>query len=157
MRAPLAWLNNDLSDGRKFLFGDHPAAFDAQIYHVVWFLRGRWDGGPSLLSEFGHLERWEKTVSSLGHGSASSLSPEDALAIAKDADPITASGVAKNDPQGLAVGMSVLVGPDVESGEQFVSGKICSADIDTVSIEHTNDEVGTVCVHFPRTGYRIET
>jgi len=46
--------------------------------------------------------------------------------------------------------------PDVESSEQFVTGKIRSADADTVSVEHSNETVGTVCVHFPRTGYRIE-
>jgi len=157
MRAPLAWLNSTLSDGRTFLLGAEPAALDAQIYHVVWFIRGRWDGGSSMLSEFEHLVRWEKSVAGLGHGTASDLSAEDALSIAKNTEPKTASGVADNDPQGLAPGMKVSVGPDVESGEQFVSGTVHSADASTVSIKHTADEVGTVCVHFPRTGYRVET
>ncbi len=156
IRAPLSWLNCTLSDGREFLLGTEPAALDAQIYHVVWFIRGRWDGGPSMLSEFEHLVRWEKNVAELGHGTASSLPAEEALNVAKIAEPTSASGIANNDPQGLTVGMKVSIGPDVESGEQFVEGTIHSADADSVSIKHTADEVGTVCVHFPRTGYRID-
>jgi len=157
LRAPLSWLNSNLNDGRKFLLGSEPAAFDAQLYHVVWFVRGRWDGGPSLLSEFEQLVRWEKNVADLGHGNSSALSAEEALSIAKNAEPIAAANnVANNDPQGLAVGMKVSIGPDVDSGEQFVTGTICSADAYTVSIERAANEVGTVCVHFPRTGYRIE-
>lgn len=157
LRAPLSWLDNNLSDGRAFLLGDKPSALDAQIYHVVWFIRGRWEGGPSLFSEFANLERWEKNIEAIGHGSPSSLSPEDALTIAKNTESIIENKVADNDPQGLTAGMKVSVGPDVESGEQFVTGIVCSANADTVSIKHTAEEVGTVCVHFPRAGYRIET
>ena len=156
LRSPLSWLNNNLSDGRTFLLGSEPAAVDAQFYHVVWFIRGRWDSGPSLLSEFTHLERWEKSVSAIGHGTSTALAPEDALALALSSEPTTVSQVTNNDPQGLTVGTTVSIGPDVESGEQRVKGIVRSADADTISIERTTDEVGTVCVHFPRTGYRVE-
>ncbi|MEE9333355.1 MAG: glutathione S-transferase family protein [Granulosicoccaceae bacterium] len=156
LRAPLKWLDNQLSDGRTFLTGSEAAAVDAQFYHVIWFIRGRWEGGPALLSEFRHLERWEKTVTEIGHGTVTALSAEDALAIAQSTEPVTASHVAENEPQGLEVGTAISIGPDVESGEQRIEGNICSADADTVSIKRTTNEVGTVCVHFPRTGYRIE-
>jgi len=99
MRAPLSWLDANLSDGRQFLLGDKPAAFDAQIYHVVWFIRGRWDGGPSLLGEFTNLLRWENNVAELGHGTPTELAAEQALSIAKEAEPITRSIVADNDPR----------------------------------------------------------
>jgi len=69
-----------------------------------------------MLAEFQHLLRWEKNVAGLGHGTSSALSAEEALGIARNADPMTPSGVADNDPQGLTVGMKVSVGPDVESG-----------------------------------------
>lgn len=156
LRAPLTWLNNNLSDGRSYLLGSEAAAIDAQFYHVVWFIRGRWEGGPSLLSEFTHLERWEKSVSAIGHGTPTVLAPEDALALALSSEPTTSGQVADSDPQGLAVGTAVSIGPDVESGEQRVEGIIRSADAQSVSIERTTNDVGTVCVHFPRAGYRIE-
>ena len=156
LRAPLTWLNNNLSDGRKYLLGAEAAAIDAQFYHVVWFIRGRWEGGPAFLSEFTHLARWEKSISALGHGTSTALEPEDALALALSSKPTTTSRVADNDPQGLTAGMTISIGPDVESSEQRVEGIIRCADAETVSIERTTDQLGTVCVHFPRTGYRIE-
>lgn len=156
LRAPLSWLNNNLSDGRAFLTGSNPAAIDAQVYHLVWFVRGRWDGGPAMLSEFTDLLRWETNVSALGHGTHTDLTAETALSVAKEAEPVAASGVAGNDPQGLAVGMDVSVSPDVKSGEQVVQGRVRYADAETIAIERTAVEVGTVCVHFPRAGYRVD-
>ncbi len=155
MRAPLSWLNAQLGDGRHFLLGPEAAAIDAQIYHVVWFIRGRWGGGPSMLSEFPELVRWEDNVRAIGHGSSSPMAAEDAIARAHALEPATAAGVAPNDPQGLEFGQSVTISPDVDGGEQPVDGKIRFADAETITIERRADDVGTVCVHFPRAGYRV--
>lgn len=156
MRAPLSWLNAQLADGRKFLLGPAPAALDAQFYHVVWFLRGRWADGPSFLSEFAHLVRWEDNVRAVGHGTSRSMTPEEAIARAKTLEPASETGVAAHDPQGLAVGLSVTISPDVNGGEQPVAGKVRFANAETVAIERATAEVGNVCVHFPRAGYRID-
>lgn len=157
LRAPLSWLDSNLSDGRAFLTGAEPTAIDAQVYHLVWFVRGRWEGGPAMLSEFRHLVKWEDSIRTLGHGTPVDLAPEDALAIARSSEPLAEKGISGVDPQGLRVGDNVSVGPDVNSGEQFVTGKVRQADAETIVIERTADEVGTVCVHFPRAGYRVET
>lgn len=156
MRAPLSWLNDQLGDGRDFLLGAKPAAFDAQIYHVVWFIRGRWDGGAAMLSEFANLERWEANVRNLGHGTSTPMNPQDAITLAKDLEPVGPSGVANYEPQNIRLGTAVTVYPDVDGGEQGVSGTVKLADADTVSVLRSSDDVGTVCVHFPRAGYRIE-
>ncbi len=155
LRAPLLWLNNQLGDGRNFLLGSSPAAIDAQIYSVVWFVRGRWSGGPPFLSEFVDLERWENEVREIGHGSSSNMNPEDAMATALNANPEPVTGVAPNETQGLVEGMNVCVSPDVDGGEQPVEGKIHRADAETITIERNTKSVGTVCVHFPRAGYRV--
>jgi glutathione S-transferase len=156
MRAPLSWLDAQMSDGRKFLLGAQPAAIDAQIYHVIWFVRGRWDGGPAFLSEFPNLVRWESNVHAIGHGTRSVLHPEEAIEIAKAAGPVSETGVAPNDPQGLEVGMPVRVSPDVDGGEQPVDGTVRSADAETIGLDRSTAQTGPVCVHFPRAGYRIE-
>lgn len=156
MRAQLTWIDSQLSDGRTFLLGDHVAAIDAQFYHVIWFVRGRWAGGPSLLSEFKHLERWENAARAIGHGTSEPMDPQDAIARAQACEPIGATGVAAHDPQGLTVGQAVTVTPDVNGGEQPVVGKIRFADAETVTIERTANDVGTVYVHFPRAGYRVD-
>lgn len=155
MRAPLAWMNAQLGDGRSFLLGPEPAAIDAQMYHCIWFVRGRWDGGPAMLSEFPDVERWERNIRGLGHGTATEMSAQDAIDRAKGCDPACETGVAPHDPQDLTVGTAVTVSPDVDGGEQPVDGKVRYADADTIAIERRTDEVGTVCVHFPRAGYRV--
>ena len=156
VRAPLSWLDAQLADGRDFLLGPDAAAIDAQFYHVVWFLRGRWADGPSFLSEFTNLTRWEDNVRAIGHGTSQPMDPQDAIAQAKTQDPIATTGVAANEPQGLIVGQSVTVIPDVNGGEQPVAGILRYADAETGTIERTAGDVGTVCVHFPRSGYRID-
>ena len=157
MRAPLSWVNAQLSDGRAFLLGDQPAAIDAQFYYVVWFLRGRWSGGPSFLSEFEQLLRWEDNIRAIGQGTSSIMDAGDAISRAHGAVSIAPTGVAGHEPQGLSVGQSVTIRPDVNGGEQPVVGTIRYADAQTVVIERSADDVGTVCVHFPRAGYRIDT
>lgn len=155
-RAPLSWLNTQLSDGRSFLLGDAPAAIDAQIFHVVWFLRGRWSDGPAFLSQFSELVRWENNVQALGHGTPSDMRPEEAIARARTMESTTETGVAEHEPQGLEVGLPVTIMPDVNGGEQPVAGTIRFADAETVAIERSSEDTGTVCVHFPRAGYRID-
>lgn len=145
-----------MSDGRKFILGPSPAAIDAQIYYAIWFIRGRWTGGSSMLSEFPDLVRWEDNVRALGHGTASSMSAEQALARAQGLEPIANTGVAPNDPQSLKVGDAVAVHPDVDGGEEPVVGSVRFADAEKIVVERTAEDVGTVCVHFPRAGYRIE-
>jgi hypothetical protein len=52
--------------------------------------------------------------------------------------------------------MSVTVSPDVNGGEQPVVGNLRFANAETVVIDRTAEDVGTVCVHFPRSGYRVD-
>jgi glutathione S-transferase len=155
MRAPMHWLNDQLADDRNFLLGAEPAAIDAQFYHLVWFLRGRWQHGPSFLAEFPHLERWENNVTEIGHGQMSALTPEDAILHAANCDPLDIQHHDPSDPQGLKVGMIVVVSPDLDGGEQPVEGTLVAADSERVVVKRNEQDVGDVNVHFPRMGYRV--
>ncbi len=155
-RAPLSWANDQLSDGRAFLLGADPAAIDAQLYHLVWFLRGRWDRGPTFLSEFADLERWEQNVADIGHGTLSEMSSEDAIKRAKACQPIAEPAHDPHDPQGLTTGQNVSVSPDLDGGEQPVEGEVIRADCNTISLLRQDPDVGGIAVHFPRAGYRVE-
>jgi len=157
LRTPLKWIDQTLSDARAFLLGDTPAAIDAQVYHVVWFIRGRWESSAEFLSEFPHLERWEKAVAALGHGRVSDMTPDEAIARAAAHAPETLSGnIDDRDPQGLRPGMNVTVSPDLDGGEQPVEGTLVAADCETVSIARSDADVGSLHVHFPRAGYRVD-
>ena len=155
-RAPLSWANDLLSDGRAFLLDDAPAAIDAQLYHLVWFLRGRWDRGPAFLSEFTHLVRWENNVTEIGHGTMTDMSPEDAIQRATECQPAAKESHDPHDPQGLTPGQNVRVSPDLDGGEQPVEGTVISADCDTIALLRQDPDVGEIAVHFPRAGYRVE-
>lgn len=155
MRNALSWLEETLRDGGPFLTGAAPGAIDAQFYHIVWFLRGRWVPGADLLNGFPHVERWENTIANIGHGSPAPMTSGEALSIATQATPATPSGVHAGDPQGLAVGDLVSVAPDVDGGEVPVRGTLWSADATTVALRRESETCGTLCIHFPRAGYRI--
>jgi glutathione S-transferase len=155
IRAPLYWLNDQLSDDRRFLLGADPAAIDAQFYHLVWFLRGRWQHGPSFLGGFPHLVRWEANVMEIGHGQMSPLSPDDAISHAARCEPLEIQHEDLNDPQGFVTGNSVVVSPDLDGGEQPVEGVLVAATSERVVVKRTDPDAGTINVHFPRMGYRI--
>jgi len=156
LRAPLSWLDQQLSDGRAFLQGAKPAAIDAQMYHVTWFVHGRWDGGAALIAQFPHVEKWMGSVNAIGHGKQVEMTPEAAIAIATSHKSSAEPGVADHDPQGLSVGQRISVIPDVNGGEQAVEGTVRMANAETVAVDRVSDTAGDVCVHFPRAGYRVD-
>lgn len=156
LRARFGWIDQRLATGRRFMLGDAPGLPDALAYYLVWFLRGRWPGGPGLLSEFPALEAWEARMRAIGHGAVGKMSAEEALAVARDAEPETAERADPRDPQGLSPGMEVSVAPDLDGGEDAVAGRIRAIDRETVAILREDPQVGRVCVHFPKVGYRID-
>lgn len=156
MRAQMHWLDSQLSDGRAFLLGAQAGAIDAQFYHLIWFLRGRWQHGPAFLSEFSHLEKWEKRVAHIGHGTPTDLSPEEAIQIATRAEPEPLQHKDANDPQGLQSGQNVCVSPDLDGGEQGVAGQLVFADSERIAVHRTDPDAGNINVHFPRMGYRVD-
>ena len=136
--------------------GDAPGLVDACVYYIVWFIRGRWQPGPELLSEFPALLRWEKSVKALGHGQATDLDAKEALAIAANSQPVTPEHADPLDTQAITPGTRISVRPDIDGGEVFVTGAAHYISSDTISLLRESDETGEVCVHFPRVGYRVD-
>lgn len=155
LRAQFGWIDRQLADGRDYLPGAVPGLLDAMIYYLVWFTRGRWQGGPALLSEFRKLEKWEQRVKKLGHGKPSPMTAVEAIELARSSEPATPARVDPKDPQALRAGQRVSVVADIDSGEAPVEGSIRMVDANTVAILRDDPRVGTVCVHFPRVGYRV--
>ncbi len=155
LRAQLGWIDDRLATGDSFVLGDRPGLPDALAYYLVWFIRGRWDGGPGLLSQFPALEAWERRVAAIGHGSPSEMTAGEALDIARAATTETPEGADADDPQGLVPGLAVSVVPDVDGGDPVVTGTVRRVDRETISILRDDPRVGEVCVHFPRVGFRV--
>lgn len=155
MQAALDGIDQHLADGKRYLVDDHPTALDAQVYHVVWFLRGRWNAGPDFLSSFNHIEQWEERIKALGHGTFEELSPEDAITLAENSVSSCDSGIVGLNPQQLTVGQRVSVCADVDGGETPVIGCVHYADAQRIALKDVETAKASVCVHFPRAGYRV--
>ena len=155
VRAQLAWIDRQLGDGRDYLPGGVPGLFDASCYYLVWFIRGRWQGGPALMAQFPKLEAWEARVKSIGHGKPTTMTAEEAIEVARSAETSTPERGDAGDPQGLKPGQRVSVVADLYSGETPVEGRIRRVEAETISLLRDDPRVGTVCVHFPRVGYRV--
>ncbi len=155
VRAQLGWMNARLSGRRAFMLGAKPALPDALCYHLVWFLRGRYAGGPALIDQFSSLTAWEQRVAAIGHGRPEDISSKQALEVARAATPESLEHSDWQDPQGLAPGQQVGVVPDVDGGDPTVEGRVVSVDMDTISIARSSPETGEIVVHFPRVGYRV--
>jgi len=148
-------LDQVLGEDRLFLGGEQPNAADANAYHLVWFLRGRWDGGPALLSKLTHVLDWEKRMTQIGHGTWTELSSGDALDIARNAEPTTPRSVESDNSLGLKIDQPVTVTPDGIGGDPEVAGTVRFIDHHTIAILRHDELVGDVCVHFPILGYRV--
>ncbi len=155
LRAQFGWIDERLAGGRPFLLGNEPGLPDALGYYLVWFVRGRWQGGPALLAEFSALEAWEQRVKAIGHGRPAPMTSVEALDAARAAEPATPEQGDPRDPQGLTPGQRVTVVTDLDSGETPVAGTVRLVSRDTIAILREDPRVGTVCVHFPRVGYRV--
>jgi len=157
LRAQFGWIEERLAAKRPFMLGDQPSLSDAALYYLVWFIRGRWTGGPALLAEFPHIEAWEPRVKAIGHGQPTEMSATEALDIARATEPTTPEQEDPRDPQGLRVGQAVRVVPDLDSGEPQVAGTVRYVDRYRIALLRDDPRVGRVCVHFPRVGYRVLT
>jgi len=155
LRAQFGWLDQRLATGRSFVLGEQPGLPDAVAYYLVWFIRGRWESGPAFLSEFPSLGKWEKRVAAIGHGKPSAMSAAEALQIAKTSEPNTPEQADPHDPMGIKPGMTVNVVADVDGGEEPVSGSVRYIDRDSIALLKRHEQVGSVCIHFPRVGYRV--
>jgi glutathione S-transferase len=155
LRAQLGWFEAQLSAGSPYLFGDKPGMGDLLTWFIVWFLRGRNPRADELLAEFPALIVWEARMKTIGHGSPSAMTPLEALAVAKAAQPVTPEKSDPLDPQGLAPGMRVTITPISVGGETAVAGDIIAVDRDKIAIRRSEPACGIVAVHFPRVGYRV--
>lgn len=155
LRTHLGWMDQRLATGRRFMLGDDPGLPDALVYYLAWFLRGRWEGGPGLLAQFPALEAWEKRVQAIGHGKQSDMTAAEALEIARSSRHTTPEQGDPDDPQGLKPGMQVSVAPDPYDDDPPVTGSVRLVDRERIAILREDPRAGSVCVHFPRAGYRV--
>ena len=149
LRPQIGWLETRLETGRSFILGDDPGMPDLLAWFIVWFIKARYEKATEFFSEFPKLEAWSECMAAIGHGTQASMTPAEALEVAKSSTSLTAESTDPRDPQGLEAGITVSIAPLTDSGERAVHGSIRKVDRDRIAIVIENPMCGQVVVHFP--------
>ena len=152
--AQVALVEAELNDGKAYLAGAAPGAIDIAAYFPIWMGRANIPGIGHWLDQRPSLNAWEERMEAIGRGRSSAIGGVDALEIARNASPVGAGHVG-SDPLELIDGDHVSVTP-TDYGDIPVTGVLRSLSPTSVCVEREDDAVGSVHVHFPRSGYRIE-
>jgi hypothetical protein len=136
-----------------FLFGE-PSLADIAMAHPLWFLRGT-PVTAGLVDDYPAVATWLARVLDFGHGSFRDMSGEEAVAIARDASPAALPEQALVDPNGFAVGQQVAISA-IDYGVDAVEGELVFSGAEELILRREDPRAGTLHVHFPRMGFRIE-
>ena len=154
-RAHLAFLDDQLSDGRSFWGGAQAGLADIHAYMNPWFVANALPHrAKEIVAEFSHVEAWFDRVRAVGHGTASEMTPAQALDIAKAATSTAQEWADPNDPQGRKPGDAVIVSAD-DYGRDPVKGTLVFSNAHEIAIRRSDPRAGEVVVHFPRAGFNV--
>lgn len=154
LRPQLAWADGLVRRDRDFLLGDDPSLVDFIVYHP-FFLARQFDAPSSLLEPYPALRAWLDRVAAIGNGRRRDISPDEAIARARGAEPAEVPA-ARNGPlgEGFKAGDPVAVSSTDDVGSPSL-GRLLALSDAGISLQHENERVGRVAVHFPRVGYRV--
>lgn len=153
-RAQADRVEQQLATGRDFLLGDAAGLADIHAYFPIWMARANVPTAAAIFAPFRRMSAWEMRMRSIGHGSRTQMSAEDAHAAARAASPSHGAGVDPADALQLAAGEQVAVTPD-DYGKDSVVGELVTLSLHEVAVRRSEPRIGTVVVHFPRIGYRV--
>ncbi len=149
----MASLEDSLNAG--FLFGDTPSIADFSLYHNLWFVNGN-SANSSLFEPWPNVRDYLERMTAFGHGSPVDLTPEDALAVGTDAEPVPPGGASVDArlAAGIHAGDRVDVTPD-DYGRFPVSGELIHRTSTEIVIERIDEQAGRIMVHFPNAGFEV--
>jgi glutathione S-transferase len=140
-----------------YLFGLEPCIADLSTYHPLWFTRRRASAMADILNATPAVLEWMDRIEAIGHGTPEKFDSAAAIDVAKRAEPLPAAeklliDSAFQDDHGIPLGTRVTITPET-FGIEATEGTLIAATRTHYSLEHENDRVGRVHVHFPRIGY----
>lgn len=139
---------------RDFLIGSSFTLADAACFHCARFILNNPDLGGEVSSR-PKLAAWLQRIDDYGPGDVSEMNPADALAIARDASPEPALGANNAVSANYALGDEITITAD-DYGREITTGKATHIGVNRVTVQREDPSLGTVAVHYPRAGYRIE-
>ena len=151
IRTHAALLARQLADGRAFLAGDAPCLADAAGYYNFWFIRSF---SPGLADRFGDLpgfDAWYDRVTSIGHGTRTAMTPEQALGVARVAQPAELDAL----PGDAALMGRAVTLAATDYGRDPIPGIFAGSTHFSMSVARDVAGLGRVNVHVPRLGYSV--
>ncbi|MFT5042603.1 MAG: glutathione S-transferase [Hyphomicrobiaceae bacterium] len=139
-------------EGRPWILGAGFSVADAAVYHCLWFARNAPEAAVEI-KRHSLLEGWMNRIDAMGKGSAEPMSGVDALATARDNEPIT-SALGEPDPCGLAIGDRTAINQDDLPSDIF-EGTLLSSGPDEIVLSRTDEKLGNLALHFPRAGFTV--
>jgi len=136
-----------------FLFGE-PSIADFALAHPLWFLKGSSVTAP-LVDAYPAVTTWLERVLSFGHGTATQMSGEQALDVARNATPAEVPDERFEDLNGFKAGQQVSIAA-TDYGTDAVAGELLFVGREELILRRTDERAGTVHVHFPRMGFRLQ-
>lgn len=144
-----------LADGRPWLLGTSPSWADAAVNASVWMCRGNIRDADDILGDLNLLAAWETRMIDLGHGQCTQITAEQAHTASKSSGSTANPEIDTKVWPALELDSAVSVTPD-DYGAVPVTGKLLRLTCSDIAIKRSDEKVGDVVVHFPRTGYRLE-
>ena len=141
------------ANGGGFLFGEASLA-DIALAHSLWFLRGTPVTSP-LVDDYAEVAAWLDRVMAIGHGTPEPMSGEDAVQVARDAEPQALPATPFSDANGFVQGQRVAIAAR-DYGVDAVEGELLHADAQELILRREDPRAGVVHVHFPRWGFGLE-
>ena len=138
-----------------YLEADTPGWTDILAWFSVWMARTNIPRSEELLAPFPAVRAWGERMNAIGHGERTDIDAASAHAAARESEPAEAAGVDENPFHDFQSNDTVAVVPD-DYGFDPVIGRLTTLNHHRISVERVADAVGTVAVHFPRSGYRVE-
>jgi glutathione S-transferase len=135
-----------------FLCGE-PSIADFALAHPLWFLKGTHVTAP-LVDDYPEVAAWLGRVLGFGHGAHSPLSSEEAIAIAREAQPAPLPDEDFSQALGFQVGQQVSVAA-TDYGVDPVQGELLCVSAEAIILRRQDERAGTLHVHFPRLGFAL--
>jgi len=138
----------------RWACGGVPTLADFAVYHCLWLLANNPVVGELLLP-YARVREWMQAMAGFGQGQRRDMSAEDALGVAREAEPMVLQTVSGHLPEGAEIGEAVTVTP-VDYGLVPVAGTLDYCTAHACAVLREDPQAGQVRVHFPRSGFRID-
>lgn len=146
VRAHLQRLDDMLQ--HDFLYGDTPTLADFSAYHGLWFVRDVAE--QPATKHHPRVEAWMDRIAAFGHGRRSELPAEEALDVARQAEP-------RPVPESAHpwLGRSVRIAPS-DYGQVPVTGTLRADTTAHWIVGRDDPRCGNLHVHFPKQGFDVD-